>query len=45
MIVWFRVLHGLEASYDVELDEMWHLAAVCNKYQFEINKLNGWFAK
>lgn len=45
MAIWFRVLHGIEPDYDVELDEMWHLAAACDKYHFEITKLKDWFAK
>lgn len=44
MAIWFRVLHGIEPDYDVDLDEMWHLAAVGDKYQFEITKLRAWFA-
>lgn len=45
MAIWFRVLHGAEPDYDVKLDEMWHLVAACDKYQFEITKLRVWFAK
>ena len=45
MAIWFRVLHGIEPDYDVELDEMWHLVAACDKYQFDITELEVWFAK
>lgn len=45
MAIWFRILHGVEPDYDVKLDEMWHLAAACDKYQFKITKLRGGFAK
>ncbi len=44
MAIWFRVLHGIEPDYDVDLDEMWHLAAAGDKYQFQITKLKAWFA-
>lgn len=44
MEIWFRTLHAVKAIYEADLEEMWHLAAAGNKYQFDITKLRAWFA-
>ena len=46
MEIWFRALHDTitDGTYTVPLDEMWHLAAACDKYGFDIKILRDWFA-
>ena len=47
MEIWFRVLHDTitDNTYAVPLDEMWHLAAACDKYDLDIKCLKEWFAR
>ena len=45
MEIWFRVLHAarIDNIHTVPLEEMWHLAAACDKYDLNIGDLKGWF--
>ena len=47
MEIWFRAVHNaiIESTYDVPLSEMWNLIAAADKYEWDIRKLNDWFAQ
>lgn len=46
MNIWFRVLHAVAVDNTgaVPIDEMWFLAAACDKYNLDIGDLKDWFA-
>jgi hypothetical protein len=43
--IWFKLLHGkeLKDTLTVPVDEMWHVIAAADKYEFTLKKLDGWF--
>ena len=43
MEAWFRTLHGVKPIYDTDLSGVWRIIKACDKYNFTISKLNGWF--
>lgn len=47
MNIWFRILHAVDVDTTgtTALEEMWHLAATCDKYDLSIRDLKRWFAK
>ena len=46
MELWLRVIHGLQPEMkNIDLPEVWRVILVCDRYEFEINRLNDWFAR
>lgn len=47
MEIWFKALHesSMEDTYNVSLDEVWHIVAAGHKYDLDITILQNWFAK
>ena len=45
MEVWFRIIHGcaMETTYDIPIENMWHIVIAADKYDLDIKQLKDWF--